>query len=306
METTLARSIGIAAALVLVAGPLGAAGIGVLRAGRAPATAAAAPQRRRWRLPVASTLAYVLAFNLTFFIQELFLVLPKAFVPGLRPTLYHNNHGWQGDHPLASLFQGTGALAIFLSGVICALALRRITHGPTAALLLVWMAFNGFFQALPQVVIGAIHPGNDVGTAMAYLGLGSGARLLAAVVALCAMPAIAFWLTRQLLATVAGPEHVASPSSRAWFILSAATLPALVAVPLIVPFRVPRELVEVVLPPIVVTVIGVSWMQAWAWHADGVRAVGGTAPHSIAWLATAVIALLFVFQVLLRPGVPFY
>jgi hypothetical protein len=56
-------------------------------------------------------LLYTLAFNLTFFIQELFLVVPKALTPGLRPTLFHNNHLWQGEHPLASLFQGTGALA---------------------------------------------------------------------------------------------------------------------------------------------------------------------------------------------------
>ena len=41
-----------------------------------------------WRPVAHSMLAYVLAFNLTFFIQELFLVLPKALVPGLQPTLY--------------------------------------------------------------------------------------------------------------------------------------------------------------------------------------------------------------------------
>ena len=68
--------------------------------------------RPTWRLPIASALLYTLAYNLTFFIQELFLVVPKALTPGLRPTLFHNNHTWQGDHPLASLFQGTGALAI--------------------------------------------------------------------------------------------------------------------------------------------------------------------------------------------------
>jgi hypothetical protein len=34
---------------------------------------------------IGSTLLYTLAFNLTFFIQELFLVVPKALTPGLRP-----------------------------------------------------------------------------------------------------------------------------------------------------------------------------------------------------------------------------
>ena len=44
---------------------------------RAPAARAPA---RRWniRLSLASMLLYVLAFNLTFFIQEFFLALPKA------------------------------------------------------------------------------------------------------------------------------------------------------------------------------------------------------------------------------------
>src|SRR5262245_14742619 len=65
-----------------------------------------------------SLLVYTLAFNVTFFIQELFLVVPKALTPGLRPTLYHNNHNWEGSHPLENLFQGTGALAILISGLV--------------------------------------------------------------------------------------------------------------------------------------------------------------------------------------------
>src|SRR3546814_11139599 len=68
----------------------------------APASAC----RWNWPLTSNSALIYTLAFNLVFFTQELFLVVPKALTPGLRPTLYHNNHGWEGDHPLASLFQG--------------------------------------------------------------------------------------------------------------------------------------------------------------------------------------------------------
>src|ERR1700731_1580515 len=72
------------------------------------------------KLTFASALWYALAFNLIFFIQELFLVLPKALTPGLRPILFHNNHRWEGQNPLASLFQGTGALSIFVTGLICA------------------------------------------------------------------------------------------------------------------------------------------------------------------------------------------
>src|SRR4030095_9652897 len=116
--------------------------------------------RPSWRLAIGSALLYTLAFNLTFFIQELFLVVPKALTPGLRPTLFHNNHKWEGTHPLASLFQGTGALAIFISATVCMLLLRgnRI-RSTTVRMFLVWMAFSGFFQALPAGGFGAFMPG---------------------------------------------------------------------------------------------------------------------------------------------------
>jgi hypothetical protein len=121
-----------------------------------PAPADPAPSQATcwsWKLTISSALLYALAFNITFFIQELFLVLPKALTPGLRPTLFHNNHTWEGENPLASLFQGAGALAIFLAGFACALLLRRGSErSTTRQLFLVWMAYNGFFQSLPQVV----------------------------------------------------------------------------------------------------------------------------------------------------------
>jgi hypothetical protein len=110
------KLIGIAVALVLVAGPLLLGLTGLICARRAPAEAPEPARPWTWKLTINSALLYALAFNLTFFIQELFLVLPKALTPGLHPTLFHNNHSWQGDNPLASLFQGTGALAIFLTG----------------------------------------------------------------------------------------------------------------------------------------------------------------------------------------------
>ena len=120
--TTGATLLLVATAATVLAGPSALGLAGALSARRADAVPAAGGS---WRWAAASTLVYVVAFNLTFFLQELFLVLPKALTPGLRPTLYHNNHVWEGTNPLASLFQGTGALATLSVGVFCLWLLRR-------------------------------------------------------------------------------------------------------------------------------------------------------------------------------------
>lgn len=263
--------------------------------------------RQGWRLAIASALLYTLAFNLTFFIQELFLVVPKAFVPGLHPTLFHNNHKWAGDHPLASLFQGTGALAILISCIICMLVVRsdRI-RSTTLRLFLAWMAFNGFFQALPQVVFGAFIPGNDVGMAMDYFRLSATAKWIAASAAIAALVPIGASLARLLLGFAIDPADIGSGSRRTGFIALYAGLPAVAAIPLIIAFRVPREMLEVVLPPALVTIVGLICVLSTAWNVKSARANADQPPPSIAYPLIATVALLLVFQLVLRPGIPFY
>src|SRR3546814_15645680 len=106
------KMVAIAVRMILMGGPLNLGLIGWMTTRQA---APASAGRWNWPLTINSALIYTLAFNLVFFTQELFLVVPKALTPGLRPTLYHNNHGWEGDPPLASLFTGPGALALFSS-----------------------------------------------------------------------------------------------------------------------------------------------------------------------------------------------
>ena len=74
-----------------------------------------------------SAVMYALAFNIIFFLQEVFLVLGKKIL-GLKAFLYHNNHEWIGEHPMTSLMQGSGALAIFLIGLISLVILLRIRN----------------------------------------------------------------------------------------------------------------------------------------------------------------------------------
>jgi hypothetical protein len=290
---------------VALGGPLLLGLAGLWRGGASAAVAA--PARWDRRLSAQSAILYALAFNLVFFIQELFLVLPKALTPGLRPILYHNNHSWEGDNPLAALFQGTGALAILLTGLGCAVLVWRVRTRSTALrLFLVWMAYHGLFQSLPQAMVGALSPSNDVGMAMDYLAMGAAAKTITALVALAAMAAAGLWLTGPLLGLAPSAGELASAGRRSLFILRTAVLPALAAIPIIVAFRVPRELAEVVAPPIAVTILGLAWIQANAWRAAGARPGGFSAARPVFPLLGALLVLLLVFQLVLRPGIPFY
>jgi hypothetical protein len=296
--------VAVAALLALVVGPL-LLGVRGLSAARRLGTVTVPRRAWDWRLTITSALLYALAFNLTFLIQELFLVLPKALTPGLRPTLFHNNHSWEGENPLASLLQGTGALAIFVTGLICAFLVKRRVGSSTARLFLIWMTCNGFLQSLLQVVIGSVEPRNDVGMAMDYLRLGAPAKTAAALTALIAIAAAALWLRRPLLSLAQSGDDIADARARIRFIFRAATLPALAAILLIIPFRVPRNWVEVVAVPLVVTIVGIAWIQSGAWAATE-KASGNLGSRSIMYAASALAILLLIFQIVLRPGIRFY
>jgi hypothetical protein len=296
---------GVAVLLVLVVGPL-LLGLRGVRSGRQSSGAGVAEGAPwDWKLSIFSSLLYALAFNLIFFVQEFFLVLPKALTPGLKPILYHNNHTWTGESPLAGLFQGTGALAIFVIGVVCILVLhRRPPRSVGARLFLIWMAYNGFMQSLPQVVIGSVEPENDVGMAMDYLHLGLAVKMLAALVALLVIPVVALSLRRPLLSAAGNPAAVrVRAGTRA--MLQVATMPALAAILLIIPFRMPRNWVEVVAVPVVVT-MGIAWIQAGAWAVNNVQRSGTLGSTSIAYAFAALLVLLLVFQFILKPGVQFF
>jgi hypothetical protein len=298
--------IGIAVLSVLVVGPLLFGFVGIT-ATRDSAVGAVPPTSWDWKLTITSALLYALAFNVIFLIQELFLVIPKALTPGLRPILFHNNHTWTGENPLASLFQGTGAVAIFITGLICALFSRhRPIRSIDARLFLIWMAYNGFLQSLPQVVIGSIEPKNDVGMAMNYLHLSQAAKTAAAFGALVAIAVAALSLRGPLLSFAQNGDDIASPGARTRLMFRVATVPAVAAIALIIPFRIPRNWVEVLAVPVVVTVIGIAWIQAGAWAAVGKKASGTLSSRSIAYAVSALLILLLVFQLVLRPGVRFY
>jgi hypothetical protein len=299
--------VAIAAPLVTLGGPVLLSLVGAIRNRRAGSTIAAENAAWDSRLIISSALLYALAFNLIFFIQELFLVVPKALTPGLRPTLFHNNHQWEGDNPVAALFQGTGALAAFLAATAFAFWLKRFPPRSTSVrLFVIWMAFHGFFESLPQVVVGAVFARNDVGMAMNYLRLTPVAKSAAALITLVAIAAIAIGLTRPLLELARYPVDIHTAEKRTRFIFHLATLPALIAIPLIILFRVPGTTDQVAIVPVAVTVIGISWMQASAWCVTKTRAGGASPVRSIRYPLVAVTVLFLIFQLVLRPGIAFF
>ena len=292
-------------AIVLLAGPALLALAGLF-ASKSATPARADRVRWSWRTVLVSALLYALAFNLTFFVQEVFLVVPKALTPGLQPTLFHNNHLWTGENPLASLFQGTGALATAIVGLACLFAVRAGRPRSVAwRLFVLWMAYCGLLMALPQVVIGALSTGSDVGMAMVYFGLSPETKFIAALIALAAIVVVSLALVRPALELADEAAAVATPAARTRFVLQTIALPMLIGTALVIPFRVPREMLEVVLLPLIVGVPGALWMLAGAWRVRDAQATG-TPLRAIVTPLLGAIALLLVFQLVLRPGVAFY
>jgi hypothetical protein len=255
----------------------------------------------RRRLTLKSTLAFALAFNLIFFIQELFLVLPKALTPGLEPTLFHNNHSWLGHHPLEDLLQGTGALATVIAGLFFSgWLIHRTPKSDVMRMLLFWLALLGFLSALPQVVIGTVFTQNDVGRAMTYLQFTPVARLLASIGAFLAM-SVACWRLTPCLLSAAPADNM----RRGTAAVCLGLLPCILAIPLIAAFRIPNAAIEVLLPPCVDASIAAAWIPAAAWHARPINA-GAVQSRSIVPLLIGLGALLVFFQRVLRQGIDFF
>lgn len=257
------------------------------------------------QLFLSSLFCATLAFNFTFFLQELFLVIAKALVPGVHATLYHNNHSWTGHAAILPLLQGTGALADLTVGVLFFwLSARTASRSTTIRLLLFWMAFQGLFQGLSQFVIGALMPANDVGVAMTYLGLSANERILAALLALLIMLWAGYGLARNLIRMLGTARETATAKARMGFVLRLVALPALFSVLLLIPFREPRNIVEVAVLPLIVMVAGLLGTQGLAWLAPPATRTARPLPGLLMPIL-GLLLVLAVFQLVLRPGIAF-
>lgn len=252
-----------------------------------------------------SAVCYALAFNFIFLLQEVFLVLGKKSL-GLRSFLYHNNHTWEGAHPMASLMQGAGALAIFIVGLICLAAFLFLRHTKSILkLFFLWMAFQGLMQSIPQVMIAYVDPGTDLGEALVgYWHLDEYLLLFLAFGSVMAIAVGSVWFSGPLLGFMPIEADTGNHKVKMKYMGHIALGGALAGSLLVVPFRVPP--LSQAIAPLMVYAISIPW----TWSAAAMRQPMAHAPtamnEKIYWGPIIMLALLLVFfQMVLAPGLAF-
>jgi hypothetical protein len=263
-----------------------------------------APHNRSsaWPLVINSAVLYALAFNIIFFIQELFLALGKRWL-GLKAYLYHNNHNWEGSHPMERLAQGYGAAAIFITGVICLLIARRMklsTHWKQ--LFFLWMAFQGFAQSLPQFITAPWAADTDTGQAYAYLGINYGVGIAVAIACIILMLLIGASYSKYLLQLAPDTGYTDRASKRFGYTFRIAILASLIGIVLIIPFRIMPW--DRALAPLFVTLASIPMVFAHAWRVKPVRTINSDVNRKVFITPFIILVLLLlVFQLILAKGV---
>lgn len=255
-----------------------------------------------WSLVINSAVLYALAFNLIFFIQELFLALGKRWL-GLKAYLYHNNHNWEGSHPMDSLAQGYGAVAIFITGVLCLLIARRIkfsTHW--IQLFFLWMAFQGLAQSLPQFITAAMAPDTDTGQAYTYLGIIDKIGLLITIAGIILMLLTGMAYSQYLLQLAPSNNYIATAVNRFNYLFRIAVAASVIGIMLIIPFRImPWSRATA---PVFVTLLSVPMVFAHAWKAKAGYTMNSDVNRKIFLVPVILlIILLLIFQLILAKGV---
>ncbi|RPG31345.1 MAG: hypothetical protein CBB72_012455 [Muricauda sp. TMED12] len=252
-----------------------------------------------------SAVLYALAFNIIYFLQELFLVLGKKAL-GLKAFLYHNDHNWSGEHPKMLLMQGLGALGIFLIGLICLYVQRYISDAKGIwKLFLLWMAFQGLVQSIPQVMISALDPGTDVGEALVgYLKLDQSLLTVFGVVCAMTIALICIYFSRLFLAFGANTIDYGNTLAKLKYIRFIAVGAALLGSILVVPFKVPP--MRHTIAPFMVFIFSIPWVWSSASMDVTIHPVLNDLHKKVYRLPIVfLILLLLFFHLVLAKGVEF-
>jgi len=249
-----------------------------------------------------SAMLYSLAFNLIFFIQELFLALGKRWL-GLKAVLYHNNHNWYGEDPRDDLAQGYGAVAIFIAAIIFLIVARVMKNSKHwVQLFFLWLSFQGFAQSLPQFITAFMAPDTDTGQAFNYLGLSQTTGLIIATVSIIFMLLIASLFSKFLLQLAPSITFTEHARNRFGFIFRIAILASVIGIIIIIPYRImPWERATA---PVFVTLLSMPMVFAHAWKIKPLIPVNNDMNKKILLVPIILLViLLLIFQLILSKGV---
>jgi hypothetical protein len=251
-----------------------------------------------------SSVLYALAYNVIYFIQELFLALGKQWI-GLKAYLYHNNHNWVGEDPRDDLMQGLGALVIFFLGILLLFLffrMRKSAHWTN--LFVLWLAYNGLNQSLPQITTVPIDRRSDMGQAITYLQLGDTMDYLLSYVSVIAIIALAYGFSKWFMQFT--PAHISLNHGfkrfRALFYI--VLLPGILGTIILFPYRImPIDRYQMT---VLFLIICVPATFAFSWMVKGVKSVDNEVNQKILLtpIMLSILVLLF-FQLVLAPGVVF-
>lgn len=250
-----------------------------------------------------SSILFALAFNIIFFLQELFLVLGKKAL-GLTAFLYHNNHGWEGSHPMASLMQGSGALAIFVIGLTFCIFLRVIRNSVSIwKVLVIWLAFQGLLQSVPQVMIAGFANETDVGQALSgYLRFGPTLLGLIGALSIVVVVLLSISFSRPFLELAPEGIDLEKPKTRLRFLRDIAALPALIGCFLVIPFRVPP--MTQMAAPFILMLFTIPWTWSIGGRIKNITPSENDINLRVRWEPILLlIAVLLVFRLILAPGI---
>ena len=253
-------------------------------------------------LIINSAVLYALAFNIIFFIQELFLALGKRWL-GLKAVLYHNNHNWYGEHPMDDLAQGYGAVSIFITAIICFIIARTMKHSTHwMHLFVLWMAFQGFAQSIPQFITAFMAPDTDTGQAFTYLGLSEATGWIISITGIILMLVIGSLFTKYLLQLAPSSTITQNAGARFGYLSRIVLLASVIGIILIIPFRVmPWERASA---PVFVTLLSIPMVFAHAWKIKPLAPVNNDINKKIFLMPVVLlVVLLLIFQLILAKGI---
>ena len=288
--------------VILLAGPVVLMLVGWWKGRQVPVV----PPRKHRILPliVNSTLLYALSYNIIYFVQELFLALGKQWI-GLTAYLYHNNHNWEGSDPRDALMQGTGALTIFILGIIFLFVYLRIRGQQSWwVIFTLWLAHHGLIQSLPQFGLAPLDSGSDTGQALAYLQLPGAVNIALGALCIVAIVYVSFKFSRYFL-TFGHPSVVLDhPFKRSKTVWHAAVLPAILGTILLFPYRIPP--VDRYTMTVMLLTISIPAIFAFAWVGKAPAPRGNEARGRLLILPIILtVFVLLIFQLVLRPGMVF-